>query len=126
MSELKFGGVLIGSADAEKLTAFYRGVFGEPTMQDDGGFAGWALGTVWFSVVPHSEVTGSAAEPQRVILNLETPEVQAEFERIRDTGAAVVKEPYELEGMQIATFADPDGNYFQLMAPWEGAPEANA
>jgi predicted enzyme related to lactoylglutathione lyase len=31
----------------------------------------------------------------------------------------VVKEPYELQGMWIATFADPDGNYFQLMSPWE-------
>jgi len=24
-----------------------------------------------------------------------------------------------LEGGWIATFADPDGNYFQLMSPWE-------
>jgi len=125
MAELKFGGVLIGSEDPDKLVAFYRGVLGEPAMQD-GGFAGWSLGAVWFSVGPHSEVKGSAAEPQRVLLNLETPEVQAEFERIRDAGATVVKEPYELEGMQIATFADPDGNFFQLMAPWEGAPEAGA
>jgi predicted enzyme related to lactoylglutathione lyase len=33
----------------------------------------------------------------------------------------VVKEPYELQGMWIATFADPDGNYFQLTSPWEEA-----
>ena len=40
----------------------------------------------------------------------------------KNTGANVVKELYEMEGMQgmwIATFADPDGNYFQLMTPWE-------
>ena len=41
-----------------------------------------------------------------------------EFERIKAAGAEVVKEPYEIEGMWIATFADPDGNYFQLMSPW--------
>jgi predicted enzyme related to lactoylglutathione lyase len=54
-----------------------------------------------------------------VILNFETKEVKDEFERIKGAGATVVKEPYEIEGMWIATFADPDGNYFQLMSPWE-------
>ena len=63
--------------------------------------------------------TGQAKEPQRVILNFETPQVQEEFERVKAAGAKVVKEPYELQGMWIATFADPDGNYFQLMSPWE-------
>jgi predicted enzyme related to lactoylglutathione lyase len=56
------------------------------------------------------------------MLNLETKEVRAEFERIKKLGAAVVAEPYnpaeDPNGM-IATFADPDNNYFQLMAPWE-------
>jgi predicted enzyme related to lactoylglutathione lyase len=64
-------------------------------------------------------VKDQAKEPQRVILNFETREVTQEFERIKATGATVVKEPYELQGMSIATFADPDGNYFQLMSPWE-------
>jgi predicted enzyme related to lactoylglutathione lyase len=67
----------------------------------------------------HSEVKGQAAEPQRVILNIETKEVQPEFERIKGAGTTVVQEPYELQGTWIATFADPDGNYFQLMSPWE-------
>jgi len=35
-------------------------------------------------------------------------------------GAVSIKEPYEIEGMWIATLADPDGNYFQLMNPWKG------
>lgn len=47
---------------------------------------------------------------------------EEEFERIKKTGAKVIKEPYnpgEAPDMLIATFADPDGNYFQLMSPWE-------
>ncbi len=55
----------------------------------------------------------------KVIINLETKEVKEEYERIKGIGATVVKELYEMEGAQIATFADPDGNYFQLMTPWE-------
>ena len=43
----------------------------------------------------------------------------AEFARIKKLGAKVIKEPYEMEKMWIATFADPDGNYFQLMSPWK-------
>ena len=86
----------------------------------EGGWYGWRFGTASFSVGEHSEVKGQATEPQRVILNLETEDVRSEFDRIKSTGATVIKEPYELEGMWIATFADPDGNYFQLMSPWEG------
>ena len=83
---------------------------------------GWRVGAAWLSIGQHSEVKDQAKEPQRVILNFETPQVQEEFDRIKATGASVVKEPYELQGMWIATFADPDGNYFQLMSPWqEGA-----
>ena len=52
----------------------------------------------------------------------ETKDVKAEFDRIAATGATVVKEPYDIQGMWIATFADPDGNYFQLMSPWEQGP----
>jgi predicted enzyme related to lactoylglutathione lyase len=47
--------------------------------------------------------------------------VRAEFNRIRDLGADVIAEPYEPQGgdgMVMCTFADPDGNYFQLATPW--------
>ena len=121
MTDLKFPGVMIGSAQPDVLGDFYTQVFDRAPDMKEGGWYGWHIGAAWLSIGEHSEVKGQAAEPQRVILNLETKEVQAEFDRIRAAGATVVKEPYELQGMWIATFADPDGNYFQLMSPWEGA-----
>ncbi len=55
-----------------------------------------------------------------MIFSLETSEVQQEFDRIKNIdGVTVIKEPYEMATMWIATFADPDGNYFQLMSPWQ-------
>jgi predicted enzyme related to lactoylglutathione lyase len=117
---LNFNSVLIGSEEPKALADFYAKVLGEATWEQD-GFVGWQAGSGALMIGPHSEVKGKAAEPQRVILNLETKEVQAEFDRIKGSGARVVKEPYELQGMWIATFADPDGNFFQLMSPWEGA-----
>ena len=74
------------------------------------------------TVGPHDEVKGKNAQPGRVIWNIETADVQAEFERLKAAGATVIREPYhpgEAEEMSIATFADPDDNYFQLMSPME-------
>ena len=54
--------------------------------------------------------------------NIVTPDVQKEFDRMKAAGGIVVAEPYEFEqapGSKIATFEDPDGNYFQLMTPIE-------
>jgi predicted enzyme related to lactoylglutathione lyase len=55
-----------------------------------------------------------------MILNIETPDVRGDFNRFKAAGASVVQEPYNPGGegeMLIATFADPDGNYFQLVSP---------
>ncbi len=60
---------------------------------------------------------GKAKEPGRVIFNFETAQVKEEFARIRTLGAQVIREPYEMGGGWIATLADPDGNYFQLVNP---------
>ena len=53
------------------------------------------------------------------MFNFETRQVKEEFERIKAFGGTVIKEPYEMEGGWIATLADPDGNYFQLVTPME-------
>jgi predicted enzyme related to lactoylglutathione lyase len=62
-------------------------------------------------------MNGNAKEPGRVMINFATPQVKEEFERIKALGGTVIKEPYEMGGGFIATLADPDGNYFQLMNP---------
>ena len=60
---------------------------------------------------------GNAKDPGRVMFNFETVQVKEEFERMKALGAQVVREPYEIGDGWIATLADPDGNYFQLMTP---------
>ncbi len=110
---------MIGSQQPKVLAEFYEKVFDKkPDMSED-EWAGWQVGSCFFGIGKHSEVKGKAKEPQRVIINLETKEVKEEFARIKKSGAKVIKEPYEMQGAWIATFADPDGNYFQLMTPWE-------
>ncbi len=118
---LKLNQIMVGSENPDALIEFYKKVLGEPTMVED-GWGGWKSGDNFFGVGPHSEVRGKNPNPGRVMWVFETKEIKEEFERIKATGAEVVKEPYQMEGMNdfwIATFSDPDGNYFQLMTPWE-------
>ena len=113
--------IMIGSAQPKELADFYEKVLARVADWTEGNWFGWQLGSMHLSIGEHSEVKGLAKEPQRIILNFETTEVKEEFERIKRLGTKIIKEPYEMEGMSVATFADPDGNFFQLMTPWKAS-----
>ena len=117
---LSLTSVMIGSKQSKTLAAFYEKVFGKPAdmVDADNGFWGWQVGSGNFSVLDHSEMGGKTKDPGRVMINLETTQVKEEFARIKAAGATVIKEPYEMGGGWIATLADPDGNYFQLVTPF--------
>lgn len=110
---------MIGTRQPNVLAEFYQKVLGKPADMAEGNWYGWQVGSCFLTIGEHSEVKGKAKEPQRVIFNLETKEIKEEYTRITSVGAKVIKELYKMEGAWIATFADPDGNYFQLMTPWE-------
>ncbi len=116
---MNLNSILIGTADPQRLKDFYTKLFGAPGWSD-GEFSGWQIGSGFVSVLPHDQVTGSNAQPGRLIWNIESPDVKADFERLKAAGATVVREPYQMgdssEGW-IATFSDPDNNYFQLVSP---------
>jgi len=112
--------VLIGSDDPKRLVAYYTKLFGKPSMEDS-GYTGWQLGSGWISVGAHDQVKGNNAQPGRIIWNIESADVKGDFARFKAAGATVVREPYNPGGegtkYWIATFSDPDGNYFQLVSP---------
>lgn len=117
---LNFNSIMVGSGNAKKLVEFYKEVFGKDPDMDEGGYAGWLVGSGFITVYEHSEVKGKSGDGPRVMFNLETSEVKEEFERIKEIeGVEIIQEPYEMGGGWIATLADPDGNYFQLMTPWD-------
>jgi predicted enzyme related to lactoylglutathione lyase len=120
---MNLNNVMIGSENPQRLAEYYTRLFGTPGW-DDGGFTGWQLGSGSFMVGPHDQVKGSSKEPGRVIWNVESADVLGDFERLKSAGAVVVREPYSPgeapaggSEVLIATFADPDGNYFQLVSP---------
>ena len=116
---LNLNSILIGTAQPTVLAEFYEKIFGRPADMNEGGYSGWQVGNCFLTVGEHSEVQGQAKEPARIILNFETKAVPAEFERLKQLGVTVIKEPYGMDDGWIATLADPDGNFIQLMTPWE-------
>ncbi|HYC06579.1 MAG TPA: VOC family protein [Candidatus Binatia bacterium] len=116
---MDFNSILIGSEDPQRLVDYYSKLFGAPTWSE-GGYTGWLVGSGFISVGPHDQVHGPNASPGRILINIESPDVKGDFERFKAAGARVVSEPYWFEmdeGAWIATFADPDDNYFQLLSP---------
>jgi predicted enzyme related to lactoylglutathione lyase len=121
---VNFNSILIGSEDPQRLTDYYTKLFGEPTW-NEGGYVGWLIGSGAVTVGPHDQVHGKSAHPGRIIWNIESTDVRADFDRFKAAGAIVIREPYTFEqepGSSIATLADPDDNYFQLMSPMEPNP----
>jgi predicted enzyme related to lactoylglutathione lyase len=116
---LNLNSVMISTMEPEALAAFYAKVFDRPAdMEDaDNGFHGWQAGAGFLGVLRHSQMVGKAINPGRMMFNLETADVQGDYARILGHGATSVAEPYAMGEGWIATLADPDGNYFQLMTP---------
>jgi len=120
---MKLSGVLIGSDNPQQLKDYYTKLFGKPSWED-GGYFGWQFGDSGIAFGAHDQVKGKNREPGRVIWNLQAPDVKGEFQKLKAAGATVVREPYEMGGGWIATLADPDNNYFQLMTPMESPQES--
>ena len=111
--------ILIGSEDPQRLSDYYTSLFGKPSWEG-GDFKAWQVGTGWLSVGPHDQVKGKNAQPGRLIWNIESSDVKGDFDALVTAGASVVQEPYRPDAEQemwIATFSDPDDNYFQLVSP---------
>ena len=115
---MNLNGIMIGSDNPQALAEYYTEVFGKPTWDSD-DFTGWQIGEGWLTVGPHDQVKGKNKHPGRILWNIETTDVKADFEKLKAAGATVVQEPYQPGGgteMRVATFSDPDDNYFQLMS----------
>jgi predicted enzyme related to lactoylglutathione lyase len=116
---LNLNSVMIGTKQSQAMVAFYEKVLGKPAdmVDSENGFWGWQVGSMFLGILEHSEMGGNTKDPGRVMINFETSQVKEEFERIKAAGGAVVRAPYEMGNGYLATLADPDGNFFQLVTP---------
>lgn len=116
---LNFNSILLSTDNLDKLSEFYEKVFEKKPDMDYEGYKGFLVGSCFLSIGLHDKIKGKAEDANRIIFNFETKEVKEEFKRIEKLGAKIVAKPYQMEDAWIATLEDPDGNYFQLITPWE-------
>ena len=117
---LSLNSLLLFSEAPKKLIDFYRKVLAlQPKWQEE-EYTGFEVGSCALVIGPHSKVHGQSKNPERILFNFETNDVKGEFERMKGLGVKVIAEPYHMgddPDFWIATLADPDGNYFQLVSP---------
>lgn len=117
-----FEAVLVGSQNAKKLASFYQDIVGLKkgvVMENpDTGEEAYDLkvGKIGLYILDHSKIKGKSKEPARVMFNLEVDDIEKEVKRLKKAKVKVIADIYHLpEYGLIATFADPDGNYFQFV-----------
>ena len=117
---LNLGSILLGSDNVDEMKTWYRRAF---DVQEN-AMGAFELGAVQLFVETHSEISGRAKDPARCIINLDVDDARGLTDHLKDLGAVFVRkleqEPFGL----IATVADPDGNYLQVIQ-WGATPEAH-
>jgi predicted enzyme related to lactoylglutathione lyase len=118
---LTFNSILLSSPKPKELTEFYCRVLSVVPEWSDGSWFMIKIGSGRIGIGPHEKIKGKNTAAARIILNFQTQDVMGEYERVKKNGAKVIAQPYALnrDGSLIATFEDPDGNYFQLMSPFK-------
>lgn len=114
------GSIMIGSDDVEAMKDWYRKAFGV----EENEMGAFVFGGVGLFIEEHSEVSGKAADPARIIINLDVADCRAAEKMVEAAGANWIRkvehQPYGL----IGTVADPDGNYVQIIQ-WGAEPESH-
>lgn len=115
-------GILIGSENAKKLGKFYKDVLklkmtDEFEYGDDNSYGiGFEVGKVGLFISDHSKVKGISKNPERIFFNLEVDNIEKEVARLKKAKVKVIADIYHVEEYgYVATLADTDGNYFQLV-----------
>ena len=116
--------ILLFTGSAKKLAAFYRETVGlKVTFEGVMGEHGEEIysfemkkGGPGLNVIDHSDVKGKSKDPKRFIFNLEVDAIEREVARLKKAGVKLIQDTYHIQEYgYVATFTDPDGNYFQLV-----------
>ena len=113
-----FGSVLIASSQVDTMKEWYRACFPDAKENQMGAFE---FGGAALFVEEHSEVSGPAKEPARMIINLSVDDCRAIESHLRSQNVNWIREVEQTPHALIGTVSDPDGNYVQVIQ-WGAAP----
>ena len=126
---MKLNSILLFSENPKPLQEFYKKVLNMDYDYQNGEYADFNTGGAYLEIGPHTKVHGKSQSPERILLNFHVKKKKKEFDRIKNLGVKVIQEVYvpkEDTRLEIATFEDPEGNYFQIMTDWTKLPPQEA
>ena len=114
-------GVIIWTDNLERLLRFYRDLLGLRPHSVQPHFVAFRFGDVRLSLGVHSQVSGRAQEPYRIMVNLSVRDIHESYRALVAKGVEFIRPPErEHWGGWVATFRDPDGNILQLLQQPDG------
>ncbi|HKZ19962.1 MAG TPA: VOC family protein [Acidimicrobiia bacterium] len=111
-------GVLIHTSEAgfPEMRRFYGEILGLKPRSEREGFINFEWGRLRLTLHLHDRVRGTAADPNRVLLNFEVDDLTTWHGQLEAAGTPCVRTPTaEPWGGEVATYSDPDGNLIQLI-----------
>jgi catechol 2,3-dioxygenase-like lactoylglutathione lyase family enzyme len=107
--------MLLGTADAERLAAWYATALdpSEDTKVDH--YRVLRFGSFHLLIDQRDDVAGTNPDPARVLLNFDVADARAVAGRLDDMGARWLAEVEDRDGSLFGTAIDPDGNYVQII-----------
>jgi len=107
----QLGSILLGSADPERLKAWYLAAL-SPVEAADGFFD---FGGTRVLIDKRSDVSEVNPEPGRVILNFHVGDARSAAEHLDRLGVAWLSRVQQRKDGLFGTLIDPDGNYIQII-----------
>ena len=109
-------GIIIWTESLGNLLEFYELLFNSKVHKLKSTSAYFIYNDFRIYISEHSEVKGNSKDPNRMIINLETEDIESEYERLKNLGINFIRIP-EVEnwGGKVATFEDPDKNRINLI-----------
>jgi predicted enzyme related to lactoylglutathione lyase len=105
------GSILLGTTRPAELRDWYRRALA-PDHEGDGGID---LGGFLLVIDQRDDVAAKNDEPGRMILNFHVDDFDAVEARLRAAGVDWIAPATDRPAGRFATFADPDGNYLQII-----------
>lgn len=118
MSTANLGSLLIGSSQVDAMKDWYRACF-SPTETEMGSFV---FGACQIFIEEHSEVSGAAENPHRIVLNLDVTGCRDLEAHLQSQGVTWERPVEQMPFGLIGTVADPDGNLVQIIE-WGAVPD---
>jgi len=117
---IAIGSLLVGSSNAEAMKDWYRKVLGAKENE----MGAFEFGATQLFIEPHSEVSGAANEPARIIINFDVDDCRVLETALKSHRVNWIREVEQMPFGLIGTVADPDGNYVQIIQ-WGATPDAH-